>query len=701
MSDDQYNPNYLPEFTPVYKKPDGTYVSHYVEITYDVEHEFVELGKVVDPTKPITVTLDDGKSLSRSMVYPLATPATDYFYFEQESNRIWLDASYIGARVTVGFNSAGDVIRNKDVTSVADVVDNIQQFLEGPHKQFLEEYSKYKNQFDEWDKEYTNLLPLPRQIKHMQQQIDYILKMLREIVMRIGTPSDGTYDDGYLGGISPVRLFPSDSVADGIDKLNEALKEIYIRLRLCRDPIFENNEWEATYAYNVVYANNLGYGLIGGLEALVTKLGNPITFKSDITSSVEYILYFDKNTDELQEKWEVPLGEDCDYPEKVEYDGNLVKAEIVNPEKYMDIFASFYNGRLNIEFKAENLNEGYSTLRVSFRTDDNNIKLFENNSFMIEDVVPIEFDENAVVYNVINQNYKYISGIAYLQDADIEINLPQINNLVQHTLKVHPISISLINGGNIGNLSYADLWGRVPEAWETLPSKYLTFPIPQNKIQMFYDKVRLSMYNVFNSRYMEFDFPYWINNASCTGSNWLREDFCSETYRLPLDNYDTLPDPAMNVWDSTQPVIDQAIVYVNKLVHPNYIGNLQTSPEHIYSMNSTEPFVDYIRMFKGNQPRNNGILEFTGDFDFGINLKAYIKLPGQTGWLDLTKYYDLRTFTGADGDGASTQYETTSNGIKVYWTAGTNSTAYTNFSYMLKISIQDGCYLDKVEEIGW
>jgi hypothetical protein len=702
MPENDFNPDELKDYSPQLKKPDGSYESRYAELTYDIEHEFVELGKLVDTTKIITAVLDNGKTLARVVNFPLPEPKSDYFYFEPENNRIWIDPSYVGQSITVSFYEAGDVVRNSDVDNIADSVERIQQYLTGPQREFLDKYSKYKDQFENWEQEYSNLLPLPRQIHHMQQQIDYILKMLRDIgnIGTLGIPSDGSYDDGYLGGVSPIRLFPSDTVANGVDKLNEALREVSEQLRLCYQPEFSNINWQGTYASGVVYANNVGFGLVGGSPATVVKTGTPIIFNSKIKSGVRYIFYADKNNDQIKESWEIPIGQTCDYPNKAEKIGDIMNAKVTNPEQFLGIFKTPYNGDLEVVFKTENLSDGYSTLRVSFRDSKGNIVVQQSKSFFLENDISVDYNPDNVNMFISNTQFKYLSGIAYLKDADFEFELPTIKNLVQYTVKQYPVNVRLNSLGLVGNVSYTQLWGKIPNAWDSLFSKNFSFSLPQNKMRLSTDTVKLSFYNVFSISQQSFNFPYWVNNISCE-SSWLEEKFCTETYRLPLDNYNELPTPAKDVWDSTQSLTDEAIVYSGKLVHPNYIGSIQTAPEYSYSLSSSQQFVDYIRMFKGSEPRNNGILQLTGDFIFGTNLKAYIKLPGQTGWLDLSKYYDLGTFTGADDDGAATKFENISGGVKVNWTAGTNSTAYTDYSYVIKISISDGCYLDNIKEIGW
>lgn len=112
MPENDFNPDELKDYSPQLKKPDGSYESRYAELTYDIEHEFVELGKLVDTTKIITAVLDNGKTLARVVNFPLPEPKSDYFYFEPENNRIWIDPSYVGQSITVSFYEAGDVVRN-------------------------------------------------------------------------------------------------------------------------------------------------------------------------------------------------------------------------------------------------------------------------------------------------------------------------------------------------------------------------------------------------------------------------------------------------------------------------------------------------------------------------------------------------------------------------------------------------------------
>jgi hypothetical protein len=80
------------------------------------------------------------------------------------------------------------------------------------------------------------------------------------------------------------------------------------------------------------------------------------------------------------------------------------------------------------------------------------------------------------------------------------------------------------------------------------------------------------------------------------------------------------------------------------------------------------------------------------------NVNVEIKLPTQTGWLDLGTDYVQATFTGADGDGC----KTAQSGDDWSWTAGSFSTADSGNMVIVRITIRvNSENLTQVRERGW
>jgi len=700
--------NYLRDFGPQRKKPDGTYESSRLEEAYTIDDEFIELTKVIDVTKPLLAVLDNGKVLTKTNNYPLPEPSRDYFYVDVPLNRIWISTDYInsGRSLKVSYYGAGDYVRNVDIDKIADTVEEIGSYVIGESKNLLDDYKNYRKLFEKWNREYVSLHSVPEQIQHMRKQIDYILKILEKTISvvayigRLDFPTDGTFNDGYLGGISPITLYPTDRIADAVDKLNTGLKEVYNKIDLCYTAEINNPIWSGESVTGLIYAANAGPGFIAGTTATIYLKNTPITVVADIVSGREFVFVGDIKNDVKKEIWDFGLGNSCNFPETIEYDGTLYDGKLTQIEKFAGVFKSPYKSKIKVVFNTLNLPDPYYNFRISFRDTSNNIKAEEKKLILFEEPKNIIYDQNSVRITYSSLQYKYLSGIAYLSNGLINFQLPQIQNVVQNTLWSTPINLELINLGQLKSVGYAEIWNGVPTAWQNTPVLNFSVGVPQNKLRKNTDTIKISIKNVFNNSTYTAEFPYWVNSLPCE-STLLEEKFCTETYRLPADNYDTLPSSISNVWDSTSSVNDVAIVFADRLVHPNYVGAIRTAPDHEYNLHSNNEYCDYYRVFKGSQPRNNGIIEIKGSFNYGTDVKLSLKLPGQTGWLDLTKYYDLGTFDGKNGDGAVTQFEDISGGKRIYWTSGVYSTYYTDNSYVLKVSVKDGCYISNIKETSW
>ena len=110
-------------------------------------------------------------------------------------------------------------------------------------------------------------------------------------------------------------------------------------------------------------------------------------------------------------------------------------------------------------------------------------------------------------------------------------------------------------------------------------------------------------------------------------------------------------------------------------------------------------------MYDAGTPHLSGELALTGwtlssfDTTGSPRAKVEIKLPTQTGWLDLGKAYNAGTFTGVDGDGC----RTSESGDDFGWTAGGFSTAASGYMYIIRITLLNNTVslLTNLAETGW
>lgn len=146
-----------------------------------------------------------------------------------------------------------------------------------------------------------------------------------------------------------------------------------------------------------------------------------------------------------------------------------------------------------------------------------------------------------------------------------------------------------------------------------------------------------------------------------SSSTPLREFFRDENYRLPTGDYDTIPTTIAGQWDSTESLDtydggNGLQVLMDELVFPKLdFTNTLPSGNPNYAPLGLEQNKYYFRAFKDTKlSRAQGTLRLTGVTKQDMideNVKVWIKVPSQTGWLSLNKDYNYATFTGADEDG--------------------------------------------------
>lgn len=200
------------------------------------------------------------------------------------------------------------------------------------------------------------------------------------------------------------------------------------------------------------------------------------------------------------------------------------------------------------------------------------------------------------------------------------------------------------------------------------------------------------------------------------GSTDLDEPFDDENYRLPdndgsayPDNYDTEPASTTGNWTSTANLVNgEAAVFQGSLYHATGIGSsgdftgfLPAGPD--YSSFTSDAI--YLRAFiADDNPHNSATIKFDGLSVSEISplgtgdINVEIKLPSETGWLDLGSTFNVALFTGADGDGCQTSQSTDEWSI----TFGTFSTANSDFMIIVRVTILNtSSSLARMRVIDW
>lgn len=187
-----------------------------------------------------------------------------------------------------------------------------------------------------------------------------------------------------------------------------------------------------------------------------------------------------------------------------------------------------------------------------------------------------------------------------------------------------------------------------------------------------------------------------------------REYFVDEHYRLPQGTYDSIPSTITGQWDSTSALTNgNAQVISSSLIYPvtnfssGYLPTQQAGTD--YSGFTGNQFY-YRAIYDAGTPHFEGTLKFTGITwnDLGTNVKIELKLPTQTGWLDLSTGFSAATYTGADGDGAVVNHSQSGNILTIDWTCGTDSTAHSGYMYILKITFLNSAKnLSEIYEVNF
>jgi len=223
-------------------------------------------------------------------------------------------------------------------------------------------------------------------------------------------------------------------------------------------------------------------------------------------------------------------------------------------------------------------------------------------------------------------------------------------------------------------------------------------PEPRIGENIFYlEEMTLSQTDIYNSLptlKLQATNPFTTYTQNKNNTNFLintidrkatdkEENFVDEYYRLPLGNYTSPPSQINGVWNSSNILTTSDLqIFNGRLIYPSENFSKYKPTQTANYSTFTGP-KSYIRAFKDIKPHNNGKFFITNYRTSDPNIKIEIKLPGQTGWLNLGKLYNVATFTGIDGDGCLI----TNTGEKYEWTSGEFSMANSDYMVMVRVTL--------------
>ena len=198
-----------------------------------------------------------------------------------------------------------------------------------------------------------------------------------------------------------------------------------------------------------------------------------------------------------------------------------------------------------------------------------------------------------------------------------------------------------------------------------------------------------------------------VDSLSAHQSTETRELFTDEYYRMPLGAMNEIPGTISEQWTSANALVNGNAQVFGALIYPVTdfsSGHFPVTGQPDYSAGFTGE-QKYLRAIReNNMPHNSGALRLDGltlsDIEPSGDVKVEIKLPSQTGWLDLGLPFNAGTFTGVDGDGCRTRVE---NWDEFSWTAGQFSTADSGWMIMVRITHKNTSApaLNEIREIRW
>jgi len=523
---------------------------------------------------------------------------------------------------------------------------------------------------------------------------------------RLGTPSDGAFDDGLLD------LTPGTTVADSVDDINEILRELapeapkgldgtslvpsrsfhtgklpaglstrwYLDNKSPGDTVDRILEYQDIELDSADSSERFSRGSEGFLvaESYLDGLGISEVARLDIEAN------FDKSVvgPDVQDlsAWDNQGSGDPCTDGIVTFSGGSLQ---VTHCGWHNNFNKWQ--RMNAKINALALKEGYNAYRLKHEIgpQSESTQLFK--LWYDDDTNALTFAVAPdLVENTISSN-KYISGVRYYSVGDTFDISYVADNVYRKCYHVSNVSRYRFDGQSTEVIVNPVT---VPNYNDSLSVAH-TIVIDRVNFYTIDGRLTVAVYHPWKSSVSAVSPSH--NILICTYgdiSTNKHEYFLDEYYRLPIGNYDSVPVSIINQWDSQSPLSNgNALVFNQRVQYPTQdFTSYWPSGNPDYS--GFTGVQKYVRAFSDTNAHNNVVLTLAGiDLDsigpFGVgDVNIAIKLPTQTGWMDAGKYYMSGSFAGINNDGCLVSKE----GQDLHLTFGTFSTA--NSGYMIIVEIR-------------
>jgi hypothetical protein len=496
----------------------------------------------------------------------------------------------------------------------------------------------------------------------------------------VGSPTDGSYTDGA------VNIYPTDTIADAVDKLNETIMAFHPMAPYLGQPINAVGDGDVTFVFssNIVLAyisDGNGFYLTNGNEntqKYIYKKGVTHTFKTNshirgfITGAIFRLKFESTLISELTIS-DPSVNESNSHIYFTNARQNAAGKWEKHAHFQLNMDALLPNGGwFNINFEQEVEGNLYTDTISGF---------FDAHQDVLNNALSISL-------NISSISTTYLSGVNFIRSGNFNV----ITNMSNLFYEAHVANSLVLNLTGMGcqNKTYtrSDF---VPIKYDDVVSKSYVADINEISIQSAGVSGSSTGTNAFNSVTRSASSNVMINtyNTQSTENN---DYFRDEFYRLPDGTWNSLPVSLTGQWNSNISLLsNNGLQVLNGLFYPkvNYSVYLPSgNPDYSIADNNRV----YIRSLKLSvTPRTNGTITINGmDFNqLGSTWEAYVKLPGLTGWLNLWEPFDVAFFTGADGQGIHVSHTASS----ITYSTGSFSTGGTDYTIIIKIMMKRTCNL--------
>jgi hypothetical protein len=388
----------------------------------------------------------------------------------------------------------------------------------------------------------------------------------------------------------------------------------------------------------------------------------------------------------------------------------------INYVAWYNSFPKWQVGSAYVTITSGLISRGYNryaiTRECGFVTQtSNDFEIFYDSAASTPNVGTCNITENVAVLKRISGVRYYYRGSTWLVDLD---SANQCFDNVYRSTYIFKYSSSSSVLGSEAYIDHGDAKvtgaSTPPACGESLHISGYQTTTPNTNARSTNARATLTAYNVYGSTNADTSpSSNRLVDAYTQTSGNLVEYFDDEIYRMSADcDFDDETLTIVNVWTGSKTLVDgDAQLYNGSLIYPSVnfnAGYLPTGQSADYSAFANNQ-IYYRAIYDSTAtPHSNGSLELgnlvNADVDAAgagdVNIE--IKLPSETGWLDLGTAYNAGTFTGADGDGC----RTSQSGDDWGWTSGTFSTANSGDRIYIRVTIINSAKsITQIRELGW